>query len=131
MQVVFELENGEPDQERVEEAVHYQLAQSGASHADVDFAVQLAWGTLQHRDVIDARLAEASTNWRLQQMAKVERAVLRLATYELLYGGDVPLKAAINESIELAKTFGGEESSRFVNGVLGRVVTLGGLASTG
>ena len=60
-------------------------------------------------------------NWKLEQMAKVDRIVLRIAVYEITIDRHVPTKAAINESIELAKTFSGEEAGRFVNGILGRV----------
>jgi len=74
-----------------------------------------------HQAEIDAQLAEASRNWGLDQMAKVERTLLRIATFEIRYLPSVPLKAAINESIELAKTFGGPDSGKFVNGILGRI----------
>src|SRR5260370_1371325 len=74
-----------------------------------------------HRGVRDAILSEASDNWKLEQMAKVDRIVLRIAVYEITIDRRVPTKAAINESIELAKTFSGDEAGRFVNGILGRV----------
>jgi N utilization substance protein B len=70
---------------------------------------------------LDAILSEASDNWKLDQMAKVDRIVLRIAVYEITIDRRVPTKAAINESIELAKTFSGDEAGRFVNGILGRV----------
>lgn len=76
---------------------------------------------LDNVDRLDALIAGASRNWRLEQMAKVDRIILRIATYEIAVAGEVPVKAAINESIELAKTFSGEEAGRFVNGVLGKV----------
>ncbi len=85
------------------------------------FARTLITGVLEHRAEIDARLAEASQNWELDQMAKVERTLLRIATYEIRFLTSVPLKAAINESIELAKTFGGPDSGKFVNGILGKI----------
>ena len=76
-----------------------------------------------HREesVVVVFLAEASEHWRLDQMAKVDRVILRIAVYEIAVERKVPTKAAINESIELAKTFSGDEAGRFVNGVLGRV----------
>ena len=70
---------------------------------------------------LDAILSETSENWKLEQMAKVDRIILRIAVYEIAIDRQVPTKAAINESIELAKTFSGEEAGRFVNGILGRV----------
>jgi N utilization substance protein B len=78
-------------------------------------------GVLQNRDRLDAVLSEASEHWKLAQMAKVDRVILRIAVYEIAIDRKVPTKAAINESIELAKTFSGDEAGRFVNGILGRV----------
>jgi N utilization substance protein B len=86
-----------------------------------DFARELVEGVLANRERLDAILEEASQNWKVDQMAKVDRTLLRIAVYEIAISRKVPVKAAINESIELAKTFSGEESGRFVNGVLGRV----------
>jgi N utilization substance protein B len=121
MQVIFELDGStaRPDPERL---LGYRLKEARAGGEQAAFARGLVEGVLARLPEIDEEIARASTHWRLDQMAKVERAVLRLATYELMFSPDVPLKAAINESIELAKTFGGDESGRFVNGVLGRVV---------
>ena len=120
MQVIFELERGDGDAER---ALSYHLGETDLSEEQTKFARELVEGVLHNRAAIDGEIESASTHWSLEQMAKVERAVLRLATYELLFREDIPPKAAINESIELAKTFGGDESGRFVNGVLGRVAT--------
>jgi len=75
----------------------------------------------ENREQLDELIAGASRNWRLDQMAKVDRIILRIAAYEIVIAQDVPVKAAINESIELAKTYSGEEAGRFVNGVLGKV----------
>jgi transcription antitermination factor NusB len=119
MQVIFELEHRDADPE---EAVRYHLEDEHVGGEQAAFAVRLVRGTLENQDAIDQEIGESSTHWKLDQMAGVERAVLRLATYELLFCPDVPIKAAINESIELAKTFGGDEAGRFVNGVLGRIV---------
>jgi N utilization substance protein B len=119
LQVIFELEHHDADPET---ALGYHLEETSLTPAQEAFARSLITGTLEHRDVIDAQISEASTHWRLDQMAGVERAVLRLCTYELMFSADVPPKAAVNESIELAKTFGGDESGRFVNGVLGRIM---------
>ena len=119
MQVIFELEHHEADPEA---AVRYHLEEANVAGEQAAFAVRLVTGTIANQEAIDQEIAESATHWKLDQMAGVERAVLRLATYELLYCPDVPMKAAINESIELAKTFGGDEAGRFVNGVLGRIV---------
>ncbi len=86
------------------------------------FAHQLVRGVVEHLDAVDARLARASRNWRLERMARVDRNLLRLAVYELTRSEDVPAKVAINEAIEIAKRFGAQESPAFVNGILDRVL---------
>ncbi|MGI8607791.1 MAG: transcription antitermination factor NusB [Candidatus Dormibacteria bacterium] len=120
MQVIFEMDHRDGD---AEAAVRYHFADQPGSEDQVRFALSLVQGTLDNREAIDREISASSTHWTLEQMAGVERAVLRLTLFELLYSPDVPVKAAINESIELAKTFGGDEAGRFVNGVLGRVAS--------
>ena len=83
-------------------------------------AEALVRGVAEHRRAVDDAIEGASTNWRLDRMAKVDRNVLRLAVHELLHT-DVPVKVAINEAIELGKKFGSESSGAFVNGVLDKV----------
>jgi N utilization substance protein B len=128
MQVIFELEQGFGDPQA---AVDYLVAEGDGREAHAGFALQLVKGVIDNRDAIDREITAASTHWKLDQMGKVDRAVLRLATYELMFARDVPVKAAINESIELAKTFGGDESGRFVNGVLGKIAAAAAEAQPG
>ena len=85
------------------------------------FAEQLVAGVVAHLDAIDPLIAEAAPTWPLAQMAKIDKSILRLAVYEVLFEPDVPFKAAINEAVEIAKLFGSDSSSRFVNGVLGTI----------
>lgn len=87
-----------------------------------DYALLLIEGVQENLSAIDERLAASSDNWKLSRMPIVDRSILRLAAYEMLYVDDVPVSVSINEAVELAKDFGGEdESPRFVNGVLGRI----------
>ncbi|MDO4502711.1 MAG: transcription antitermination factor NusB [Coriobacteriia bacterium] len=87
-----------------------------------DYAEQLVAGTERYQKEIDSYLEEASDNWALDRMPIVDRTILRLAVYEMVYEINVPLSVTINEAVELAKAFGGEDDSpRFVNGVLGRI----------
>lgn len=87
-----------------------------------EYALMLIDGVEMHRDVIDDYLESASENWALSRMPIVDRTILRLATFEMIYVNDVPISVSINEAVELAKDFGGEDDSpRFVNGVLGRI----------
>ena len=87
----------------------------------VAYADELVRGVLAHLDQIDEAIQSVAHEWPLAQMARIDKNVLRLAIYEILYNNAVPAKAAINEAVELAKTFGSETSSRFVNGVLGTI----------
>ena len=101
--------------------LRYHAAENGATEEITNFARALVTGVLENQERLDAILSEASEHWRLEQMAKVDRVILRIAVYEIAIDRKVPTKAAINESIELAKTFSGDEAGRFVNGILGRV----------
>jgi N utilization substance protein B len=86
------------------------------------FTRNLVMGVIGSRDKLDALISGAASSWPVDQMAKVDKNILRLAIFEILFNNDVPTKAAINEAIELAKSFGSDSSSRFVNGVLGAIV---------
>ena len=85
------------------------------------FAASLVRGAKTQQAKIDAIIAESTEHWDLERMAVVDRNILRMAVYELLYEPGVPAKVAINEVIEIAKKFGTAESSRFINGVLDRI----------
>ncbi|NTU90069.1 MAG: transcription antitermination factor NusB [Actinobacteria bacterium] len=85
-----------------------------------DFARQLVLGVSQYKDDLDEKIVSISENWTLSRMPVVDRNILRIAIYELIYDEEIPPSVAINEAVELAKLFGGEESSKFVNGILGR-----------
>ena len=85
------------------------------------FASSLVRGVMREQRLIDKRIAESTERWDLDRLAVVDRNILRVAVYELLFEPAVPAKVAINEAIEIAKKFGTRESSRFVNGVLDRI----------
>ena len=118
LKVLFQLEGGEGD---VDDVLRYHASEAGVTADVANFAGHLVEGVLANREQLDAILSEASEHWKLDQMAKVDRIILRIAVYEIAIDRHVPTKAAINESIELAKTFSGDEAGRFVNGILGRV----------
>ncbi len=82
------------------------------------FAKRLVEGTLTRLEEIDRLVSSHADNWQLNRMAVVDRNILRMGTYELLYVEDVPPKVSLNESVDLAKRFGDEESGKFVNGIL-------------
>lgn len=119
LKVLFQLEHS-PDDDPVE-ALAYQAADERAPRSVIEFADELVKGVTANRAQLDSAIQAASTNWKLDQMGRVDRIVLRMAVYEIAVARKVPVRAAINESIELAKTFSGDESGRFVNGILGKV----------
>lgn len=88
---------------------------------DGGFIEHLACGVTNHIQEIDGLITKFAPEWPLDQITIVDRNVLRIGTFELKYDDNIPAKVAINEAIELAKTFGGESSGKFVNGVLGAV----------
>lgn len=88
---------------------------------DTNFVEDLVEGVHANQDAIDAIIGPAAPEWPVDQIAKIDKVVLRIGVYELMIKRDVPPKVAINEAVELAKTFGGENSSKFINGVLGTI----------
>ena len=87
----------------------------------VEYAHELVMGVCDHLADIDAHIQSAAREWPLEQMARIDKNILRLAIYEILFNNTVPAKAAINEAVELAKLFGSNTSGRFINGVLGTI----------
>jgi len=86
------------------------------------FAQQIVSGVLAHKSQLDRLITEMAPDWPLEQMAVVDRNILRIAIYEIIVDSQTPVKVAINEAVELAKLFGSDSSRRFVNGVLGTLV---------
>lgn len=86
------------------------------------FVYELVEGTHQYKAQIDEMLSDYLKGWQMDRLSRIDREVLRLAVYEMLYRPDVPPKVVVNEAIELAKHFGMEESGKFVNGVLGKMI---------
>jgi N utilization substance protein B len=120
LQTLYEVDIARHDPE---EALARNAESLRLSPEALAFAEELLRGTLARLEEIDAAIAAAAPEWPLSQMARIDKNTLRLAIYEILYNTAVPAKAAINEAVELAKQFGGDASSRFVNGVLGAIYT--------
>jgi N utilization substance protein B len=89
---------------------------------DKDFITDVVNGVLKHHDELDAIIQPVAPDWPLDQIARVDRTILRMGVYELNFGKKVPEKVVINEAVELAKSFGSDNSSKFINGVLGTVL---------
>ncbi len=120
LQVLYEWDSTE---HRAEEVLARQAAERRLSEQVTTFASELVQGVLGHLSAIDQKIERAASHeWSLQQMAKIDKNILRLAIFEILYNNTVPARSAINEAVVLAKTFGSEYSGRFVNGVLGAIL---------
>lgn len=117
LRVLFELEGSDKD---AEESLTYQGAEVGAT-ADVRaFAQRLVLACLDNRDRIDEALTAAS-RWSLGDVGKVERAILRLGTGELMAGDGTPVAVIVDESLELTRAYAGDDAVQYVNGVLGQI----------
>lgn len=118
LQTLYEYDAAHHD---VEDVLRRHAEAQRLSDSVVAYADELVCGVLAHLDQIDDAIQGAAHEWPLTQMARIDKNILRLAIYEILFNNAVPAKAAINEAVELAKLFGSDTSSRFVNGVLGTI----------
>jgi N utilization substance protein B len=103
------------------EVLNQRLEELPLSPDGEAFARQLVAGVLEHAAELDEQIARHAPEWPLEQMAVIDRNILRIALWEFSLGKQTPVKVAINEAVELAKQFGSENAARFVNGVLGAV----------
>ncbi len=123
LQTLFEFDLADHAPERV---LEQRLEEMPLPPEGEQFARHLVQGVLQHLPAIDAMIHEAAPTWPLEQMARVDKNILRLAIFEIVFDTGVPVKAAINEAVELAKAFGSDSSPKFVNGVLGSITAKAG-----
>jgi N utilization substance protein B len=121
LQALFELDTvGHPP----EETIARQVERVPAAESAQNFAGELVNGVLENKASIDKTIGDTAPAFPIDQMAAIDRNILRLAIYEILIDNKVPMRAAINEAVELAKEFGGENSPKFINGVLGSISVL-------
>ncbi len=123
MQSLYEWDFNGRHKDALPEIIERNIREFGPGLDDPGFIIDLVKGVVAHLEKLDAIITKAAPQWPIEQIAIVDRNVLRLGLYELLFGkpDEVPPKVAINEAIELAKSFGGDSSGKFVNGVLGTV----------
>jgi N utilization substance protein B len=121
LQVLYEVDSVGHD---VETALAHLLAEGKLPEEDAAFVRELVSGVIQNKEKIDQHIKNFAPAWPVEQIPIVDRNILRLAIFEILLDNNVPVKVAINEAVELAKKFGSDSSSRFVNGVLGSVSAL-------
>lgn len=123
LQSLYEWDFNRDKNPNLKKALEKNIKEFGAGVEELDFINNLANGVLKHQTQIDKIIEKSAPEWPLDQITIVDRNVLRMGIYELLFGDEkeVPPKVAINEAIELAKNYGGESSGRFINGVLGTI----------
>lgn len=119
LQVLFQVDLGKVEPTEVFSEMDKNF---GSLKKNEDFAQQLVGGALANLETIDGVIAGLSKDWNIKRMANVDRNIMRLALFEILYCNDTPNNVAVNEAVELGKVFGGEDSGKFINGILGRVV---------
>ncbi len=117
MQVLYQLEVGKVD---IEEAFRYLQDNFAPAEKDLEFARHLVNGTVNNLAALDETIARYSHDWQINRLAVVDRNILRLALYEILFEG-TPLGVSINEAVEMAKLYSGEKSGKFINGILSAV----------
>jgi len=120
LQTLYEVDQAAHDPSRV---LQQRLEDCDVESDGEQFAWHLVEGVLRHREHIDPILREIAPEWPLEQMSPIDRSILRIAVFEMLFDPDIPVKVAINEAVELAKLFGSESSRRFVNGALGTLAS--------
>ena len=127
----FRTQSSDPSVD-AEEIMKRNMERYEGAIDDTDFVHELVRGVIEHQDKLDEQLQPIAPDWPISQIARMDRAMLRLGLFELLYRKEVvPAKVAINEAVELAKAFGSDNSSKFINGVLGtafRTLVEGGSA---
>jgi N utilization substance protein B len=119
LQVLFQIEVGKAGPEEV---FRRTIEEFGVPEKALGFSRRLVFGTIEHLSAVDGVIARISRDWDLKRMANVDKSIMRMALFEILYCDDIPDSVSVNEAIELAKIYGGDESGRFVNGILGKVV---------
>lgn len=120
LQALYEIDASGHEQEEV---VACLLLEAGLSPESNAFVRELVGGVVHNKDRLDQSIQKFAPAWPIEQIPVVDRNILRLAIFEVLLDNRVPVKVAINEAVELAKTFGSDSTARFVNGVLGSVST--------
>ncbi|MDO7786392.1 transcription antitermination factor NusB [Desulforamulus aquiferis] len=119
LQVLFQIDMGKNEPEF---ALTNTAEEFGAGSQEIEFARQLVTGALEHIEEIDQAISRVSKEWQLNRMANVDRNIMRLALFEIMFRADIPDNVSVNEAVELAKIFGGPDSGKFVNGILGKIL---------
>ena len=118
VQVLFHLEFSPDDPSETFELICENF---DARQSIRNFSRKLVLGVWEKKETLDEVISKASKNWRIDRMARLDRSILRLAAFEIMFVQDIPAKVSLDEAVEIGKKFGGEDSGRYINGVLDRI----------
>lgn len=119
MKALFQMDQvGTP----MEKAIDFVVEETPLTESSLEYAKKITAGAWKERAELDKKIQGSSSEWKVSRMASVDRNILRISLYEMIYMHDIPNQVAIDEAVELAKKYGGEDSSRFVNGILGSLI---------
>lgn len=121
LQVLYQIDmTGESNE--IHQIIDNWAAEFAVSERSLDFTRQLVEGTLEKKSEIDAKIAFTAHEWAIDRMNTVDRNLMRLAIYEMFYCPETPQRVILNEAIEIAKRFGGDDSAKFINGILDKLM---------
>jgi N utilization substance protein B len=121
LQVLYEVDSVG---HKPEEVIQHALSEQVLIEENIEFVREMVFGVLENKKPIDENIKKFAPTWPIAQISVIDRNILRLAIFELLFDNKTPVKVAINEAVELAKNFGSDSSPRFINGVLSSVSNL-------
>jgi len=121
MKLLYQLEIQRDDRE---EQIKTALEENSLTQSDADYLLDVIEGVNNNLPYIDKIIEKSSKSWKINRLSKVDLSILRLGIYEISYRDDIPFSVSINEAVELAKKYSGDEAGSFINGVLGKVATL-------
>lgn len=121
LQSLFEWDFKGKKKDEIDEIIKYNFSAFAPEYNDHSFTEKLVKGVVDNIGKIDESIAKYAPQWPIEQITNTDRNILRIGVYELMMDPDIPAKVAINEAIEIGKTFGGESSGNFINGVLGSI----------
>jgi len=124
-QTLFQIDLANSD---VETALEQRLDDAALDVDNQEYVKEVVRGVMQKLPALDAQISAVSKGWQVHRLGFVDRNILRLAIYEIVFMDEIPVRVAVNEAVELAKEFGDEEAPKFINGLLGTVVRDGGFA---
>lgn len=124
MKLVYQLDIQKDSRE---EQIRQTLEQENLNENDTNYILDVVEGVFKNVEQIDKTIETYSKGWKLSRISKVDLSILRLSIYEINFREDIPFNVSVNEAVELAKSYSGEESSSFINGILGKVSKVGAL----